>query len=381
MLNMKMKVSYVHRGYNEKRNILYNKNVHLIKEMGFFKILSFLYFKIIGKVSYVLNYIHYKPFKRRNYHFFNVISFSKKSNWITSFETFLPRLPGAPPFIIELAIKKISLGNCKKLIALSQCTFDIQYDYLLTNYPSYLDLIMSKCIVLHPPQRLIVESLEMKQKYLSVANDIVFSLVGSDFFRKGGMELIKVFNKLKEEGIINWHLNIVSSLNFGDYATKTSKNDYDLAIDLIESNEGNISLFNQLSNVEVIELFKKSHIGLLPTWAETYGYSLLEAQACGCPVISTDIRAMPEINNNDCGWVIKVPKDSLGNGILETTKEREIFSETIQTNLYKIIKKILESPESIDGKMKASIERIKIEHGEGVHSERLLNLYDECFNS
>ena len=52
-----------------------------------------------------------------------------------------------------------------------------------------------------------------------------------------------------------------------------------------------------LFNSEVMNILKNTHVGLLPTYADTYGYSVLEAQSFGCPVITTNIRAMPEINN------------------------------------------------------------------------------------
>ena len=62
-----------------------------------------------------------------------------------------------------------------------------------------------------------------------------------------------------------------------------------------------ISYVPKLTNNETLELMKKSHIGLLPTYADTYGYSVLEFQAAGCPVITTNVRALPEINNNNLG--------------------------------------------------------------------------------
>jgi glycosyltransferase involved in cell wall biosynthesis len=237
---------------------------------------------------------------------------------------------------------------------------------------------MNKCIVLQPPQRLIIDNLKDK-KHLNSNDKIVFTLVGSDFFRKRGMETVKVFDKLKKLGFTNWHLNIVSSMNFGDYATRTTKSDQDYAIGIIENNIENISLFRRLSNTDVITLFKKSHIGLLPTYADTYGYSVLEAQACGCPVISTNIRAMPEINNDECGWIIKVPKNNLGFGILDTIEERILFSTIIEEEIYRILKNILKNPKQINGKSSAAIERIKNEHCLNKHTQKLKEIYKEAF--
>ncbi len=63
-----------------------------------------------------------------------------------------------------------------------------------------------------------------------------------------------------------------------------------------------------MPNQQVLELLKTCDVGLLPTYADTYGFSALEAQSAACPVISTDVRALPEINNTEVGWLINVPK-------------------------------------------------------------------------
>jgi glycosyltransferase involved in cell wall biosynthesis len=374
-------IYFIHKGYPELRNILYlnNKLLYFKKEVDVFMLLAFFYFKSTGKINYTLNNLHFNPFFNKNYHFFNTISLSQNSNFIVTFETFIPRLPKANSFLRQLAVKKMSANNCKKIIALSSCALDIQYDYLSKNHPIFLNSIMNKCIVLQPPQRLIIDNLKDKKKHLNSNDKIVFTLVGSDFFLKGGMEIVKVFDKLKKLGVTNWHLNIVSSMNFGDYATRTTKSDQDHAIEIIENNIENISLFRRLSNTDVITLFKKSHIGLLPTYADTYGYSVLEAQACGCPVISTNIRAMPEINNDECGWIIKVPKNNLGFGILDTIEERIIFSTIIEEEIYRILKNILKNPKQINGKSSAAIERIKNEHCLNKHSQKLKEIYKEAF--
>ncbi len=51
-----------------------------------------------------------------------------------------------------------------------------------------------------------------------------FLFVGRQFFRKGGMEMLIVFDKLIEKGY-PIHLTIVSNIEFGDYITKTTDAD------------------------------------------------------------------------------------------------------------------------------------------------------------
>ncbi|MFW2788163.1 glycosyltransferase, partial [Acinetobacter baumannii] len=72
----------------------------------------------------------------------------------------------------------------------------------------------------------------------------------------------------------------------------------------------------------------RHHIGLLPTWADTFGYSVLEFQACGCPVISTDVRALSEINNNDIGWLINVDKNKYGEIVVDSYSKKDLCRRT-----------------------------------------------------
>lgn len=116
-------------------------------------------------------------------------------------------------------------------------------------------------------------------------------------------------------------------------------------------------------------------MALLPTYADTYGYFVLEAQACGCPVVTTDIRALPEINNNECGWLINVIKDENGNAILNTSEQRRIFSKEIMEQLAQIIEQIIKNPLEIIVKGKKAIKRIKNIHSPNQHANQLYKVY------
>lgn len=126
-----------------------------------------------------------------------------------------------------------------------------------------------------------------------------------------------------------------------------------------------------------MQILCNSHVALLPTYADTYGYFVLEAQACGCPVISTDIRALPEINNNECGWVINVPKDGNGNAIINTQEQRQAFSANLQEKLESIVQKIICNPAVILDKGQKALGQIKTKHSPHLHANSLLAIYSQ----
>jgi glycosyltransferase involved in cell wall biosynthesis len=102
---------------------------------------------------------------------------------------------------------------------------------------------------------------------------------------------------------------------------------------------------------------------------------VLESQAAGCPVISTDPCALPETNNNEIGWLINVPKNQLGVAEMHTEKQRAKLSSIIQENLYAIIRGICSDPGIIREKGIRCIEKIRIECSPGDRAEALEQIY------
>ena len=228
-------------------------------------------------------------------------------------------------------------------------------------------------MVLHPAQEALIESYEDKKLF----SKTTFTIIGRDFFRKGGLEVLRVFDRLFEAGQTQWQLNIVSTLDYGDYATFSTREAQVEALQIIKKHSSHIHHFEQLKNTEVLTLLRNSHVGLLPTYADSYGYSVLEAQACGCPCITTDIRALPEINNDDVGWSIKVPKNKAGNALIYSESDRSRFSQIIQEGLQSIIVHLLANEREIIEKGKSALVRIKKEHSPANNARILEGIYDE----
>ncbi|MDI3521542.1 MAG: hypothetical protein PWR04_1530 [Anaerophaga sp.] len=304
-----MKVCYNNypNGYPEIRNFIKPNEgkIEFRRCRDLFSLLLALVHKFTGKgYRPFLKGLFFNPFisEKKEFNFFNTILIGNNPYEVT-FETTLPRLGNVSFFWYKMAVKQLAKPNCRSIFAMSQCAYNLQKEYMEKNHPRYATPILNKMKVRHPYQEPLIESYEAK---MLPADKIVFTLTGADFFRKGGMEVLKAFDQL----IPKHHqlqLNIISSLNFGDYATHTTIDDQIEAKRIIAKYPENITHYPSLPNNEVLEIYKQSHIGLLPTWADSYGYSVLEAQAAGCPCITTDIRALPEINNDEIGWVINLP--------------------------------------------------------------------------
>ena len=114
---------------------------------------------------------------------------------------------------------------------------------------------------------------------------------------------------------------------------------------------------------------------------DTFGFSVLEMQACGCPVITTDRQALPEINNDQCGWVIDTKDIPLLHGddfAYYTRDEVETLSKTVEEKLIEIVNEILERRQLICLKAVKSLERIANGHSSGEYAERLRSIYQRA---
>ena len=114
---------------------------------------------------------------------------------------------------------------------------------------------------------------------------------------------------------------------------------------------------------------------------DTFGFSVLEMQACGCPVITTDRRALSEINNDQCGWLIKTDDLQLPHGddfAHYTRKEVETFSDSIRRNLAETGTVVLGNRNQLQEKAEKSLERIRNYHNPEEYEKRLYSIYQRA---
>jgi glycosyltransferase involved in cell wall biosynthesis len=362
--------------YPEKRNICLFDSTFIKPKGDVFSFGNKLIHKLTGK-GYNIFYkgLFYSVIDQKTpCHFFNSINLGKNP-WMVTFETIVPRLGTVNRFWYNWGLNQLQKENCKRIIALSHCSYKKQLNYVKLNKPEYLDAIAAKMIVMHPPQEVLIDSFESKKNDES---KIVFTLIGSDFFRKGGREVLAVFEKLLPE-FSQLELIIISSLDFNDYATRATIDDYNKAVSIINKFPDHIIHYKRLPNSEVLEILKKSDVGLLPTWADTFGYSVLESQAAGCPVISTNIRALPEINNDTIGWIIKVPTNADMDADIDTVEKRAVFSKLLTVELERFIRQIIHCKDDVKVKAEKCLDRIKSEHSIVDHKKKLLELYNSNF--
>ena len=392
------KIGYVSSQYPDKRCI-----IGKVPDMNYLRIkrvndINFLTFRFQYEILH--NIFHkrvnwnwniadlYRPFfppKCDIVHTFNVCCDIGKE-WCVTFESTFPRTNNTidrvwekdnedyQPDKITLYESEIATRkNCKGLIALSNNAFNIQKN-MLKNFPEDIARRLNdKTSVLLPPQKVLISKKELDSKFNNKNGKIKMVFVGNDFFRKGGDQLVDVLEQLKSLHNYNFSLTVISTLSYGDYASQSTYHDFEKYSKKLKKLPW-ITWYKNVPNDKVLNIMKKSHLGFLPTLADTFGYSVLEMQATGCPVVTTNIRELSEINNVTCGWICKLPKDNISNEALFYKKNcKAILRKELVTNLTEI----LTDPSKLYIKAQEAIKRIEKEHNPQNYAKALKKIYEK----
>lgn len=389
------KIGVVKNEYPEKRTIIEGNTNEIVKINSRNYYLSRL---ILNRVPIIKNKIDLVFYERPlntevvdGMHFFNSIT-NKNVPWIATFETFIPRSKATDKYKrkdfskvtkkdekkIKKYLRMISSSNCKKIIALSKINYEME-KYLLDFFPEYRDNILNKMIQINPPQSKLVERKFVEQK--TTNKQIKFLFVGKDFIRKGGKEIVDVFWKIKEETDFDFDLQLVSLGKEKNYAFgKYQDSEADILELKNKINKCNlITLHENLENKDLLELMRQCDVGLLPTWADTYGYSVLEFQASGCPVITTNVRALPEINNDKIGWTINLDTDDFGEVVIDSNFKKLAQRKSLQNQLEQIVLNILNNPNQIKDKALNAYDAVSYNHSLEKYMDKLNDIYEENF--
>lgn len=164
------------------------------------------------------------------------------------------------------------------------------------------------------------------------SEEINFLFLGEIGKRKGTFELIEAINNIKNSfnGIINFYIG-----GNGDIKKFNSKiKEYKL--------ENIIHYVGWITGNDKIELLKKSHVFILPSYNEGLPISILEAMSYRMPIISTPVGGIPEVLKEKVNGILVIPgnikeiEEALKFFITNPTKIKIMGDES-----YKIVQKFL----------------------------------------
>ena len=396
---MKFSVGYFGTTYPSQRMILNKVHACSYQKLTPKNIIIIYGLIAVGKVfpkfrvsSLYAKYVHFhlNVFSNRKVsliHTFNRICVNDNYSWCGTFEKTFPEYFCDERHLNEKSIKKqanyILKDNCKQIFPLSNWSY--QYEKWLLGKvltQKQVDAICEKMTVLYPPQQLLTTEDEIRQKYANIeSRKLHLIYVGGQIKRKGGMSVLRVLDDLSR--IYSFEATVIGNLNDGVGNYYLNDTEMEECQTIIENSKW-LHYHQKLANSEVLSLIKASDVGLLPTIGDTFGFSVLEMQASGCPVVTTNREAMPEINNRETGWIIDTKSINVLNGddyANYSSNEIEQFICVIEKQLRQTLVTIFDDPSRISSKALNAFEKVARDNYPKKYEEELYSFYTKIFDS
>lgn len=146
--------------------------------------------------------------------------------------------------------------------------------------------------------------------------------VSSLYKYKNAETLISAYSKL--ESRINYQLVIVGFPREQDYYLKLLSNVKELGL------TENIIFTGGVPLEDTAKFYQSAEVFVYPSKYETFGLTILESMACGCPVITSNVSSMPEIGGEAAIYIDPIDEYELSqklNQILESVEKRNSLIE------------------------------------------------------
>lgn len=270
---------------------------------------------------------------------------------ICSFESHMPRRFGLQDrsMVLKTMQKEIESDRCRRLIGMSHYARR-QFEFQHQESKAWKQL-ESKLMVRHPnatsgaySDKLAGDSCEQ----------LVLTFIGGHFGRKGGCVSVRIADLAMRRGL-PVQVNIVSALQAGKsvWTDPTQSGFFDPYLHLLEL--PNVRHFHSLPNEAVRDLMGQSHFSLLPTFADTFGFSAIESMSEFTPVIGTRCCALPEfIETGINGYLFDLETDALGSWVNPGYARRgdDLYARTYREAVERLAEQITDELEKLVGEPK-----------------------------
>lgn len=137
--------------------------------------------------------------------------------------------------------------------------------------------------------------------------------------RKNLLRILKSFKKIKDD------------LPHNIYITGGSVKKVKKVISYIEKNLKNrVKILGYVSENDLINLYNLADLYLYPSLYEGFGLPILEAQACGCPVLTSNVTSCPEVAGKGALIVNPYSEREIGAGILKILNNKKYKKEVVR---------------------------------------------------
>ncbi len=276
-----------------------NSPIYSIKEQVVGSMIS-----LKGKSSDVFYYPHYNlPFIVHKNSVFTIHDF-------TQFK--FPEYFGKSRVKIARLVLNNAVKKAKKIIAVSKSTLG-DFCYYFPEYKDKVEVIHNgvskKFKVLRDKEKEIFMLKKNFGKY------ILFT--GNNKPHKNISGLISSFVEVKKE-FKDFKLVIISK----GFSTEM--------LPLEDEIKDDIFVVEEVSDNELVYYYNCAFMFVLPSFYEGFGLPVIEAMACGCPVVTSNVSSLPEIGGNAALYIDPYDNSSLSGGIKKVIVDSNLRDELIK---------------------------------------------------
>jgi len=215
----------------------------------------------------------------------------------------------------KVMVAKLVLNNAikkaKKIIVDSKSTLNDFYRY----FPNYKE--KAEVIYNGVSKKFKVLEDEKKKDFLlrkKFGRYILF--MGNSKPHKNITGLINSFTKIKKE--------------FKDFKLVIISRDFNLReLQIQDKIRNDVIIVDSVTDDELVYYYNCAYIFALPSYYEGFGLPVIEAMACGCPVITSDVSSLPEVGGDAAFYIDPYDSNSLAEGI------RKIINNNLRNRLIK----------------------------------------------
>jgi glycosyltransferase involved in cell wall biosynthesis len=260
--------------------------------------------RVAPRLDGVTTFVPWPVAKTDLYHALNRIPLGF-APYVIGFESHLPRGGAKTSAYFKALTRSLLSSRCRGIIGLSDSALQVFRD--MHGDSGALPDLEPKLIRRYP--NVVVPGTPNPGPPMDALYRATF--VGNHFGRKGGCVAVRLA-ELARERQFPLQVEIVSALQCGGsvWTDPQQPGFFDKYLRLLDL--PNVVLHRRMENAEVVRLLADSHLSLLPTFSDSFGFSALESMAVGTPVLATAQFALREFITPENGVLLPLEVDGQG---------------------------------------------------------------------
>lgn len=94
--------------------------------------------------------------------------------------------------------------------------------------------------------------------------------------------------------------------------------------------QGRIKILGYIADAQLVFLYRNCFLFVFPSLSEGLGFSVLEAMACGAPVIASNSTSLPEVYGYKDGEFNPTSSDELGSLLIKASQDNNFYQELLR---------------------------------------------------